>query len=285
MSKYRISNIGIAGEIGYGKDTVTRMIQYAIGDSQTKRDVPLDLFLSSIENAHPQLDVEQAVADGCGVNNLKFADSLKDIVCILLNCTRADLENRRFKNQVLGKHWWKYEVNWADADQSEGYFTTFAEANQHALDLGATLSEIKTLPFIRCIKMTPRLLMQLVGTECGRRIIHPEVWVNSALSKSDADRINVFSDTRFPNEADKMDLTIRLIRRCPACGQYSYLRGSNCNTCNPPDLHESETALHRYKFDEYLDTNRSIEETYCEVQKILIKHELISCSDKIIYRR
>ena len=123
--------------------------------------------------------------------------------------------------------------------------------------------------------MTPRLLMQLIGTECGRQVIHPEVWVNSALSKADPDRVNVFSDTRFPNEADKMDLTIRLIRRCSSCETYTHIQSNNCKECYPDGLHESETALHGYKFNEYLDTDKPLMETFQEVNKILIRHGLI----------
>ena len=275
MPKYVVNKIGIAGRIGYGKDTVARMIQYAIGHSQTEQEVPLELFLDSIANANPNINVEQAVADGCGVNNLKFADSLKDIVCILLNCSRANLEDRKFKNQILEKHWWKYEVIWTAADYSDGVYATFKEAKERALDLGVFEHDIDTRPVIKCIKMTPRLLMQLIGTECGRQVIHPEVWVNSALSKADPDRVNVFSDTRFPNEADKMDLTIRLIRRCSSCETYTHIQSNNCKECYPDGLHESETALHGYKFNEYLDTDKPLMETFQEVNKILIRHGLI----------
>jgi hypothetical protein len=38
----------------------------------------------------------------------KFADKLKDMVCVLLSCTREKLEDREFKNTPLGEHWRKW---------------------------------------------------------------------------------------------------------------------------------------------------------------------------------
>ena len=37
--------------------------------------------------------------------NVKFADKLKDIICILLNCTRYQLEDRSFKERELPENW------------------------------------------------------------------------------------------------------------------------------------------------------------------------------------
>ncbi len=51
---------------------------------------------------------------------------------------------------------------------------------------------------------SPRQAMQLLGTEWGRDLIHPELWVNVAMANAAAvldqgGRV-VFDDTRFPNE-------------------------------------------------------------------------------------
>ena len=37
--------------------------------------------------------------------NVKFADKLKDCVCILLGCTRSQLEDREFKESYLSSEW------------------------------------------------------------------------------------------------------------------------------------------------------------------------------------
>lgn len=50
---------------------------------------------------------------------------------------------------------------------------------------------------------SPRELMQTLGTEWGRELVHPDLWVKCALA--DYERVPryryVFSDVRFPNEA------------------------------------------------------------------------------------
>lgn len=51
---------------------------------------------------------------------------------------------------------------------------------------------------------SPREMMQTLGTEWGRNMIHPELWIRYAMRRVKAaafgDRI-VFSDVRFENEA------------------------------------------------------------------------------------
>lgn len=51
---------------------------------------------------------------------------------------------------------------------------------------------------------SPRRLLQTLGTEWGRDLIHPEIWVLSTLRRiefSDAPLV-VITDVRFPNEAE-----------------------------------------------------------------------------------
>ena len=40
----------------------------------------------------------------------KFADKLKDIACLLIGCTREQLEDREFKEKELGEEWVAYKV-------------------------------------------------------------------------------------------------------------------------------------------------------------------------------
>ena len=78
--------------------------------------------------------------------------------------------------------------------------------------------------------LTPRLLLQLLGTECGRNIIHPNIWVNSLISEYKSinnrgqkpkDDIFTFpnwiiTDMRFPNELEAIKnrggISIRVFR-------------------------------------------------------------------------
>jgi hypothetical protein len=54
------------------------------------------------------------------------------------------------------------------------------------------------------LEVTPRLIMQLMGTEAGREVFGNDIWVTSTireLKNSNHDKW-IVSDVRFPNEAD-----------------------------------------------------------------------------------
>lgn len=48
--------------------------------------------------------------------------------------------------------------------------------------------------------ITPRNMLQLIGTEAGRDVIHPDVWVLSVERKIGMYKNVVIPDVRFPNE-------------------------------------------------------------------------------------
>lgn len=47
---------------------------------------------------------------------------------------------------------------------------------------------------------TPRHAMQTLGTEWGRKLIHPDLWVTTEMDASAPFDCVVFDDVRFPNE-------------------------------------------------------------------------------------
>ncbi len=62
--------------------------------------------------------------------------------------------------------------------------------------------------------LTPRQMLQTLGTEWGRGCVHPDLWVKIAQSSQSATKLFfadnctvTFDDMRFPNEAE-------MIRRC-----------------------------------------------------------------------
>jgi hypothetical protein len=82
--------------------------------------------------------------------------------------------------------------------------TSFAEPMREfvAAILGISVDELeaaKESPVPWLDDVTPRWMLQTVGTEWGRRMIHEELWVRSALHR--AGSTAVLSDVRFPNEA------------------------------------------------------------------------------------
>ena len=52
------------------------------------------------------------------------------------------------------------------------------------------------------ISCSPRRLLQSLGTEWGRDMIHPEIWIMSLMNRIDGTRDVVITDVRFNNEAE-----------------------------------------------------------------------------------
>ena len=183
-----------------------------------------------------------------------FADKLKYITCSLIGCTREQLENREFKEKELGEEWW--------------YWCIF-KTSQRVSYLDNKEFDKSDLS-VNLIKPTVRELLQEVGTDAMRNVIHPNIWVNGLFADYNASSKWIISDTRFPNEIESIKkhngLTIRINRD-------SFLRtGKVFDT----DNHESETALDDYQgFDYVIDNNGTIEELKEVVKDILIKEHII----------
>lgn len=230
-----MSIIGISGHATSGKDTVGKIIQILTNSPHFTDKTVVD-FLNK-----PVLYSKWEIR--------KFADKLKDILCLLINCTREQLENTDFKEKELGEEWWYYK----DMVLKEKTFP-YAEVKQ---------AFNNKLNYI-LVKPTPRILLQLIGTECFRNIIHVNTWVNALMSEYDSEKSWVVTDVRFPNEAkaikDANGILIRINRI-----QY--------NNIAP---HESETALDDYNhFDYVIDNNGSLENLIYQVRHILSKENFI----------
>ena len=184
--------IGISGKMGSGKDTVGSILQDYSDDNAEDYQIK------------------------------KFASKLKEIVCLLIGCTRDQLENREFKEKELGEEWWYY-CNSLFFDR-ETKIVSYSEADDTIKD--------NTSWYI--VKLTPRKLLQLLGTEAGRNIIHPNIWINALFADYNAKGFDykgsenkeikgdwiypnwIITDVRFPNEAkaieDRGGIVIRVNR-------------------------------------------------------------------------
>jgi hypothetical protein len=70
--------------------------------------------------------------------------------------------------------------------------------------LGGTLDQLeveKEVPIAWLNGVTPRHMMQTLGTEWGRRMIDQDIWLRLCMRKAVASGRCVVSDVRFPNEA------------------------------------------------------------------------------------
>lgn len=235
--------IGISGRLGSGKDTVGQIINYLVWKNKIENGASGSLN-------HTLSDFLNNTASNT-YKVKKFADKLKDIVCMLIGCTRIQLEDRDFKEKELGEEWWKYkgfrEGDWIPYEEYEDMRPLVHMSHMEEL-----------------VKFTPRLLLQLLGTEAGRGIIHKNIWVNSLMSEYTNLLHWVITDMRFPNELDAITkrggISIRVERL------------QEINDLNP---HKSETALDNAQFDYKIINNGSIHDLVEEVKKILIEQGII----------
>lgn len=269
--------IGISGKIGTGKDLTASIIQFWLWKAKVESAKDMSIhytFKDFIDNP----TIGESLSHW---KIVKFADKLKDIVCILLGCTREQLEDREFKETELGEEWWYYRVFTVGSTKPGKQRSRFV--------LYSYLENKDEWHPSTLIKPTPRLLMQLLGTECGRQILHPNCWVNATMSgyikrpisiHCDAYPNWIITDVRFPNEAkavkDKGGIMIRINRN-------DYIFDDNGKRIIPTkeytnitnQQHESETALDDYIFDYVIDNDSTIEELAVKVKEILLKEKML----------
>lgn len=94
--------LSISGKIGSGKDTVGKIIQYLIWENKYGK------CEKSFEECLPNMIfIPKGIRGFTNISNesnwkiKKFADKLKDIVCLLIGCTREQLEDEEFKNKTM----------------------------------------------------------------------------------------------------------------------------------------------------------------------------------------
>ena len=230
--------IGISGKIGSGKDLLFDIINY--------------LAVENDWNSFEHYMYECHITE---YENKKFAYPIKWIVAVLIGCDIRQLEDREFKNKELGEEWRIWQVSY---DTERHLFSDKKEAEKMCDEIWDHTD------FIETFLLTPRKLLQLLGTEAGRQIIHPNIWVNALFADynplgfdykgSVGKKIKgswvypnwIITDVRFPNEAkiikDKGGILIRVNRD----------NGTRAIDVNP---HPSETALDDYSDFDYVIEN------------------------------
>lgn len=208
-----------------------------------------------------------------------FAYKIKQIVCILIGCTMEQLEDPVFKETPLPKSWWKWRLQITDLNGNLrfdyiDYNNTTEEYELYNLGAGEQLNSFGLE------KLTPRGLLQLLGTECGREILHPNIWVNSLFSEYDKTANWLISDVRFPNEAERIKSRggklIKVTRRLG--GYISDLpEGSPLQHLERGlEIHESEKALTDYEDWDYVIENvGTIDDLIVRIKEIMIREKVI----------
>lgn len=99
-----------------------------------------------------------------------------------------------------------------------------------------------------------RRLLQVMGTEVGRDMIDPQIWVELTLHNASPEDNIVVSDVRFRNEAEEIKWK-----------QGEIWRVSRIDKENPINLHRSETEMDSWDFDKYVSNNGTIHDLFHEV--------------------
>jgi hypothetical protein len=118
---------------------------------------------------------------------------------------------------------------------------------------------------------SPRLALQLMGTEAGRDVFHPDLWVHTVLRRCETASWNnyVIADVRFPNEVQAIQEAggvIVRVRRGPDPEWYDTALDVNLKRNlygmaeKYPDVHFSEWAWIGSKIDFEIDNNRTLDE-------------------------
>jgi len=256
--------ISISGKLSSGKDSVAIIIQ------------GLELSLDEDQIIHAVR--QQTYFNSSNWEIKRFADKLKDTVCLWLGCSREQLEDREFKEKPLGEEWDKWGVSYnCPTSEVQKIFGTHDEALKHAKSLGASDKILTHFDVIRKIQMTPRKLMQLLGTEAGREIIHPSIWVNATFSEWEDNQNWIIPDMRLPNETNAVKnrdgILIRVQR--DRWKRLGVERGETIPVSDK-ETHLSETALDDYNdWDYVLENNGTIMELVNKVKTIMQQESIL----------
>ena len=173
-----------------------------------------------------------------------FANSLKDAVAQVFGWDRTLLEGRtaqarEWREQV--DSWWAKRLNMPD--------------------------------------LTPRLMLQLWGTEVCRSGFHDDIWIASLENKLRNSEDNVvISDCRFPNEIKSLRASGGIILRVERGVQPHWTAiaaKANQGDIKAQDwlknegIHASETAWVGTDFDFVLHNNSSIDSLYTQIQTVI----------------
>lgn len=129
--------------------------------------------------------------------------------------------------------------------------------------LGITLEELEGVKdnYYEPLDTTPRHMMQTLGTEWGREIVNPNIWIILGMQRVDGAKqlglSSVLSDIRFNNEAD-------VIRENG--GIMVHIRRSDAKKVS---AHSSEIGVSVQKEDFVIDNDSSLNALYRQTETML----------------
>lgn len=289
--------IGVSGKMHSGKDTVGAIIQYLVWRDSYRNDASA-LNFPEISEEHFNLWKNSLIPERSSWKIVKFADKLKDCVCIILGCTREQLEDAAFKNTSLGEEWIRY-----------GKADGFIQSSNGRVMNNVSCSKEEYLDELRINwqtaykhEHTPRTILQMLGTEVGR-FIHKDTWVNATMR--DYKLVNTVFGTaeplgngeyrivgngvyhgkiiKFPEYHYEIDPTypdwiitdVRYQNEVDAIKDKGFTIRLNRDT-GFDNVHTSETALDDCEDFKYIvDNNGSLFSLIVKLREILIREKII----------
>lgn len=278
--------IGVSAKKQHGKDTFARIFQW-------KRAINFgdDNFPSVEDYALKQLFLDEVAVT---ISSKKYADKLKDFICMLTGCTREDLENDDFKNSFMPVEFNKIVrgsyASCAGANkQDESLYSRdpkfyriisdtenrkIAERYQrHKRDYETGYKdyfnplEYYDRDYVLEYRRTFRDALQEIGTDLMRKQFSGNVWVNATMADykpifDDVFPTWIITDVRFPNEVEAIKKRGGIVVRI------------NRPSVPSTDTHESETALDDYQGFDYIITNDKFEDLVVAAEKIMSDHNI-----------
>jgi len=182
-----------------------------------------------------------------GYKKMSFANPLKDVVSTMFGWERSKLEgenvNDRVWRETVDKHWSQL--------------------------LGR--------------QITPRLMLQEIGTDVIRKEFNDDFWIFSAMSQLNIQDDFCFTDVRFPNEIIKIKknfpnvIALNIVRP-----PLPYWYG-NIDKAIQQNIHESEytMSLHSELID-YTVINDSDIPTMCETVDLILETQQKQIDNKML---
>ena len=270
---YKIKLFGVSGRIGVGKDELSKMVRYILENSG---DDYLE-YLRCKKLADDIFDYELK----------KYAAKLKQIVSILIGCTIEQLEDRVFKEAPL-PGWNRFKVRVQTVCGDKNFYFSSKNDALNEMQLGGKLFGLN-YGLILEETLSPRQLMQIIGTDSGRDLIHPDIWCKSLFSDFKENSNWIINDLRYStNEASYIrehnGIIIGVKRlfklRYP---DYAHLEDDRYPYKIPislvyenPELYEkltfeSEEVMGDLDWADYvIENNGTLEELYDKVKNLLI---------------
>ena|ERR1700691_3404040 len=196
------------------------------------------------------------LVENCNFTKLSFSKSLKDSLSTIFNWDRDLLDGNTPESRVWREQpdiWWENKLDW-NSHQGRKYSNRF----------------------------TPRIALQLFGTEIFRNNFHDNIWVLSLESQiKDIKTPIIITDCRFPNELvmirNNKGITVRIKRgNDPEWFDIAKVanenKNANCkfkNKMKNYNVHYSEWAWIGYNFDYVINNDDNLVQFKNKIEKLM----------------